>query len=83
MKQALLAGEVRLRTARTAEWLRDTAERAQRMLEAALPPLCSHPRPAVRQALADGACSYHLGRALPMCLYELTATCKQFGQQPW
>jgi len=49
------AGELRLRAQRTEEWLRETAERAHRMLAAALPPLCSHLRPAVRQALAEGA----------------------------
>ncbi len=42
----------RLRVTRTPEWLRDTAERMNGLLARALPPLCSHPRPAVRAALA-------------------------------
>lgn len=42
------------RIARDAAWLRDTAARVAAVLQKTLPPLASHPRPAVRAAVARG-----------------------------
>ncbi|KAG2444915.1 hypothetical protein HXX76_001651 [Chlamydomonas incerta] len=45
----------RLRVHRTAGWLEDTAQRLASLLGRALPPLASHPRPAVRAELGATA----------------------------
>lgn len=48
-------GKPNFRVARDAVWLRETAGRVASVLQAAVPPLSSHPRAAVRAAVAEGA----------------------------
>lgn len=45
----------RMRVERSAEWVQDSAERLHQLLTTALPPLLSHHRATVRQALVQGA----------------------------
>eukprot|EP00899_Mesostigma_viride_P026422 jgi/Mesvir1/6965/Mv09110-RA.2 len=45
----------RLRVQVDSAWVSETAERLQRLLVMALPPLCLHPRPSVRAALGRAA----------------------------
>lgn len=45
----------RLKTKRTARWLRETAPRVERVLAAALTPACAHRKPSVRRASCAAA----------------------------
>lgn len=55
-----------LRVQCDAEWARASAERVAGLLGRALPPLCSHPRPSVREALAVGEWVWrHRGSGAP------------------
>ncbi len=47
-------GKPNFRVARDAVWLRGTAGRVASVLQAAVPPLSSHPRATVRAAVAEG-----------------------------
>lgn len=49
------SAERRLRVERSPEWILETATRVCALLKRLLPPLASHPRAAVRQALVQGA----------------------------
>ena len=51
---AAAGGAHGLRVACDAGWVRSSAGRVLGLLHKALPPLCSHPRPSVREALAAG-----------------------------
>ncbi|GAB4823772.1 hypothetical protein N2152v2_010818 [Parachlorella kessleri] len=56
-------GAPRLRVDLDWGWVEGTAARVHEVLRVALPPLCAHPKPAVRQQLA-GTCSLLLSRCL-------------------
>ncbi|KAL4440079.1 hypothetical protein ABPG75_003080 [Micractinium tetrahymenae] len=46
----------RMRVERSTEWVQDSAERLHQLLSTALPPLLTHQRPAVREALVQACC---------------------------